>query len=148
MKIKQSLVALTAGAAATMALATQGVSDTTITLGSLQDLSGPIAGFGKQLRFGMEMRVNEINEQGGIHGRKIDLKFEDMQYDPKKAVIAAQKLVNQDKVFAMLGNLGTAVNMAVMPLEFSKGVINFFPVTAARQMYEPFHKLKFAYATP
>ena len=148
MKIKQTLVALSAGAAATLALATQGVSDTTITLGSLQDLSGPIAGFGKQLRFGMEMRVNEINEQGGIHGRKLDLKFEDMQYDPKKAVIAAQKLVNQDKVFAMLGNLGTAVNMAVMPLEFSKDVINFFPVTAARQMYEPFHKLKFAYATP
>ena len=148
MKIKTTLVAVAATATAHMAMATQGVTGDTITLGSLQDLSGPIAGFGKQLRFGMEMRAQEINEQGGINGRKIDLKFEDMQYDPKKAVLAAQKLVNQDKVFAMLGNLGTAVNMAVMPLQFSRGVINFFPVTAARQMYEPFHKLKFAYAVP
>ena len=124
----------------------QGVSATEITLGSIQDLSGPIAGFGKQSRLGMMLAVDEINEQGGINGRKLKLIVEDSAYDPKRAVLAAQKLVNQDKIFMMLGHLGTAQNMAAMPVQFEKNVINFFPITAAREMYEPFHKLKYSFA--
>ncbi len=126
--------------------ANQGVSKTEITLGSIQDLSGPIAGFGKQVRLGMMLRVDEINEQGGVNGRKLKLFVEDSGYDPKKAVLAAQKLVNQDKIFAMVGHIGTAQNMAAMPVQFEKNVINFFPVTAAREMYEPFHRLKYSFA--
>ena len=126
--------------------APQGVSATEITLGSIQDLSGPIAGFGKQARLGMMLAVDEINEQGGINGRKLKLIVEDAAYDPKKAVLAAQKLVNQDKIFIMLGHIGTAQNMAAMPVQFEKNVINFFPITAAREMYEPFHKLKYSFA--
>ncbi|HYF43333.1 MAG TPA: ABC transporter substrate-binding protein, partial [Ramlibacter sp.] len=72
--------------------------------------------------------------------------IEDSGYDPKKAVLAAQKLVNQDKIFAMVGHIGTAQNLAAMPVQFEKNVINFFPVTAAREMYEPFHRLKFSFA--
>ena len=126
--------------------ANQGVSKSEITIGSIQDLSGPIAGFGKQVRLGMLLRVDELNEQGGINGRKIKLIVEDSAYDPKKAVLAAQKLVNQDKIFAMVGHIGTAQNMAAMPVQFEKNVINFFPVTAAREMYEPFHRLKYSFA--
>jgi branched-chain amino acid transport system substrate-binding protein len=126
--------------------ANQGVSKSEITIGSIQDLSGPIAGFGKQVRLGMLLRVDEINEQGGVNGRKIKLIVEDSAYDPKKAVLAAQKLVNQDKIFAMVGHIGTAQNMAAMPVQFDKNVINFFPVTAAREMYEPFHRLKYSFA--
>ena len=124
----------------------QGVTKDEILLGSIQDLSGPIAGFGKQGRNGMQLAVDELNEQGGINGRKIKLIVEDHAYDPKKAVLAAQKLVNQDKIFMMLGHIGTAHNMAAMPIQFEKNVINFFPVTAAREMYEPFHKLKYSFA--
>lgn len=148
MKCKHHLVGLAVLGAAAVALAAQGVSKDQIILGSLQDLSGPIASFGKQTRFGMQLRVQEVNEQGGVQGRKIELKFEDMQYDPKKAVLSAQKLVNQDKIFAMVGSIGTAPNMAAMPIQFAKDVMNFFPLTAARQMYEPFHKLKFSFAVP
>jgi branched-chain amino acid transport system substrate-binding protein len=141
------LAALALGASlATAQNANQGVSKTEITLGSIQDLSGPIAGFGKQVRLGMLLRVDEINEQGGINGRNIKLIVEDSAYDPKKAVLAAQKLVNQDKIFAMVGHIGTAQNMAAMPVQFEKNVINFFPVTAAREMYEPFHRLKYSFA--
>jgi len=129
------------------ASAQQGVSKNEITIGSIQDLSGPLAGFGKQIRLGMMLRVDEVNEQGGIHGRKLKLLIEDSAYDPRKAVLAAQKLVNQEKIFAMVAHLGTAQNMAAMPVQFEKNVINFFPVTAAREMYEPFHRLKFAFAT-
>ncbi len=151
MKFKYTLVLASMALASSLAQAQsnpapQGVSATEITLGSIQDLSGPIAGFGKQARLGMMLAVDEINEQGGINGRKLKLIVEDAAYDPKKAVLAAQKLVNQDKIFIMLGHIGTAQNMAAMPVQFEKNVINFFPITAAREMYEPFHKLKYSFA--
>ena len=122
----------------------QGISKNEILIGSIQDLSGPLAGYGKQARNGMQMALEEINETGGIHGRKIKLLIEDSAYDPKKAVLAAQKLVNQDKIFMMVGHIGTAQNEAAMPVQFEKDIINFFPLTAARSMYEPFHRLKFS----
>ncbi len=147
MKLKSVLTLTTVAFAATLACAEQqGVEKNEITLGSIQDLSGPLAGFGKQARMGMQLAVDEINEQGGINGRKIKLLVEDSGYDPKKAVLAAQKLVNQDKIFMMVGHIGTAQNMAAMPVQFEKNVINFFPITAAREMYEPFHKLKYSFA--
>ena len=131
-----------------LAMAQQGVSKDEIRMGTIQDLSGPLAAFGKQSRNGMQMRVDEINKAGGINGRKIKLFVEDSGYDPKKAVLAAQKLVNQDKVFVVAGQTGTATNMASMPVQFAKNVINWFPITAAREMYEPFHRLKFSFAAP
>jgi branched-chain amino acid transport system substrate-binding protein len=147
LKAAAALAALALGASLAWAQnSNQGVSKTEITLGSIQDLSGPIAGFGKQVRLGMLLRVDEINEQGGINGRKLKLIVEDSAYDPKKAVLAAQKLVNQDKIFAMVGHIGTAQNLAAMPVQFEKNVINFFPVTAAREMYDPFNRLKYSFA--
>src|SRR5205085_10456547 len=52
--------------------------------------------------------------------------------------------VNQDKVFAMVAHIGTPPNIAAMPVQFEKNVISFDPVTAAREMYEPVHRLKIA----
>ncbi|MGE3347410.1 MAG: ABC transporter substrate-binding protein [Ramlibacter sp.] len=131
---------------ATAQNATQGVSKNEIVIGTMQDLSGPLAGYGKAIRNGMQMRVDEANEMGGIAGRKLRLIVEDDGYDPRKAVLGAQKLVNRDGIFAMVGHLGTAPNLAAMPVQFEKNVINFFPITAAREMYEPYDRLKFANA--
>ena len=114
-------------AAGAIAAEQQGVSKNEIVIGSIQDLSGPIAGFGKQVRLGMMLRVDEINEQGGINGRKLKLLVEDSAYDPKKAVLAAQKLVNQDKIFIMAGHIGTAQNLAAMPVQFEKNVDQLLP---------------------
>ncbi|MEJ8835163.1 ABC transporter substrate-binding protein [Ramlibacter sp. AN1133] len=142
-----SALALAAALTCSGALAQQqGVSKNEILIGTIQDLSGPIAAFGKQARMGMQLRVDEINEQGGIQGRKLKLAVEDSAYDPKKAVLAAQKLVNQDKVFLIAGHIGTAQNMAAMPVQFEKNIVNFMPITAAREMYEPLHRLKYSFA--
>ncbi len=147
MKLKSAVLLATLTLAATVASAqSQGVSKNEILIGTIQDLSGPLAGYGKQLRNGMQLRIEELNEQGSIHGRKLRLAIEDDGYDPKKSVLAAQKLVNQDKIFIMAGHIGTAQNMAAMPVQFEKNVINFFPLTAAREMYEPFHRLKYSFA--
>ena len=146
MKIALTMALAALAFSANVHSAQQGVTDTEILLGSIQDLSGPLAGFGKQDRLGMILAVDEINEQGGINGRKLRLIVEDSGYEPKRAVLAAQKLVNQDKIFMMMGHIGTAQNMAAMPVQFDANIINFFPVTAAREMYEPFHRLKYSFA--
>lgn len=146
MKFK-SAMAIAAMALATGALAQQqGVSKNEILIGTIQDMSGPLAGYGKQARNGMLLRIAELNEQGSVHGRKLKLVAEDDGYDPKKAVLAAQKLVNQDKVFIVAGHLGTAQNMASMPVQFEKNIVNLFPITAAREMYEPLDRLKYSFA--
>jgi branched-chain amino acid transport system substrate-binding protein len=149
-KLAAALLALTGVGAGGTALAAEqiGVTKNEIVVGTIQDLSGPLAGFGKALKLGMQMRVDELNEQGGINGRKLKFVAEDSGYDPKKGMLAAQKMVQQDKLFAMVGTVGTAVNLATFPTLFDKGVMNLFPLTAAREMFEPHHKLKFAFAAP
>ncbi|MEJ6022029.1 ABC transporter substrate-binding protein [Ramlibacter sp. PS4R-6] len=150
MAIRTVLTAAVIALAASMACAqSQGVSKNEIVLGTIQDLSGPLAAYGKQARNGMQLRIDEANEQGGVYERKLKLAVEDSGYDPKKAVLAAQKLVEQEKIFALLGHIGTAPNIAAMPVLFDKGVINFLPLTGAREMYEnPPHKLKYALLSP
>jgi len=125
-----------------------GVTKDQIVLGSIQDLSGPLAGFSKPAKNGMQMRVDEINALGGVNGRKIKLVVEDSGYDPKKGILAAQKLVGQDKIFAMAGTIGTGVAMATMPILFEKNIPHVFPLTGAREMFDPLHKLKFSFAAP
>lgn len=144
MKFKAGLIALAFTGAAFAQ--TQGVSKGELVIGTMQDLSGPIVAFSKQLVAGMNMRVDEINASGGINGRKLKLVVEDHGYDPKKAVLATQKLVQKDKIFAMIGTIGTPTSLASMPILFEKNIPHLFPLTAAREMYEPLHKLKYSFA--
>ena len=79
-----------------------GVTKDTISVATIQDLSGPLAGFGKAAKNGMQMRADELNEQGGINGRKIKFLSEDSGYNPQKGLLAAKKLVEQDKIHNLL----------------------------------------------
>jgi len=126
----------------------QGVTDTGILLGSHQDLSGPLTSLGVPFRDGLILAAEEINAAGGIHGRKVRVLVEDNGYDPKKAILAAQKLLTQDKVFAVIATLGTAPSSASMPLALDRGVPFLFPASAAESTYLPYHPLKFALTTP
>jgi branched-chain amino acid transport system substrate-binding protein len=146
--MKSIAVATLALLAASPALAQQGVSATEIVIGTAQDLSGPIANFSKAAVNGMRFRVDEVNAAGGINGRKLRLVVEDHGYDPKKAVLAAQKMVQQDKIFASMGSIGTATAMASMPIYLDNKVAHLFPLTGAREMFEPAAPLKFSFAAP
>jgi len=134
--------------AAALAQATPGVSRTEVVVGSIQDLSGPLVSFGKPVRDGMVMRVEQTNNAGGVHGRKIKLVVEDAGYDTKKAVLAGDKLINSEKAFAVLGTLGAAPAGATIDAVVDSGTLHLFPLNAQRSMFEPFHKLKFAAWTP
>ena len=138
------LIGLVAVAGVAMAQKeTRGVSKSEIVLGMHTDLSGPAATYGVSSSNAVKMRVDELNEKGGIHGRKIKLVVEDTQYQVPRAVQAGTKLINRDRVFAMVAGLGTPMNNALFKDQLEAGVPNLFPLSAARSMYEPFHKLKF-----
>src|SRR2546428_1775319 len=138
-------VVLAAGALAGVGLAqeSRGVSRTEIVLGMHTDLSGPAATYGVSSSNAVKMRFDDVNGAGGIHGRRIRLIVEDTQYQVPRAVQAGNKLINRDHIFAMVAGLGTPMNNALFKDQFEAGVPNLFPLSAARSMYEPFHKLKF-----
>src|SRR6266498_307219 len=135
-------VALAAVAAAQKA-EPRGVTKSEIVLGMHTDLSGPAATYGVSSSNAVKMRFDDVNGAGGIHGRKIRLIVEDTQYQVPRAVQAGNKLINRDHIFAMVAPLGTPMNNALFKDQFEAGVPNLFPLSAARSMYEPFHKLKF-----
>ena len=122
---------------------TRGVTSNEIVLGMHTDLSGPAATYGVSSSNAVKMRFDEANANGGIHGRKIKLIVEDTQYQVPRAVQAGTKLINRDRIFAMIAALGTPMNNALFKDQFEAGVPNLFPLSAARSMYLPFHRLKF-----
>ena len=140
---------LLATAAATLfassALAqTQGVTDTEVKIGGAHDLSGIFAAFSVPAVAAAKQYIDKVNAAGGVHGRKITYIVEDHGYQVPKAVQAANKLVNRDQVFAMLLNLGTPHNIAMFQIMEPKGIPNISPITAAREMVEPFAPWKFS----
>jgi branched-chain amino acid transport system substrate-binding protein len=138
-----SVLLLGALTVAAIAAETRGVTKTEIVLGTHTDLSGPAATYGVSASNAIKMRFDDVNAAGGIHGRKIRLIVEDTQYQVPRAVQAGNKLINRDQIFAMVAGLGTPMNNALFKEQFEAGVPNLFPMSAARSMFEPFHKLKF-----
>ncbi|MBW2202519.1 MAG: ABC transporter substrate-binding protein [Deltaproteobacteria bacterium] len=120
-----------------------GVTDKEIVIGSHQDLSGPIAGWGTQVKMGLEMRAREINEAGGICGRKIRLVIEDNAYDPKKAIMVTNKMISRDKVFCFIGNMGSPTAGATKPIISRKKIPQMFPLTAASLFFDPYDRYSF-----
>jgi branched-chain amino acid transport system substrate-binding protein len=145
----RTLTTFTAGAALFVAASgaalaqTQGVTDTEIVLGVHTSLTGPVAPWGVGSTNGARLRFDEANEKG-IHGRKIRYIVEDHGYTVPRAVQAGNKLLTNDKIFAMVAALGTPMNNAVLQRQIEANVVNFAPFTAARSMTEPHHKLKFS----
>ncbi|SEG93507.1 ABC-type branched-chain amino acid transport system, substrate-binding protein [Thermomonospora echinospora] len=120
---------------------TTGLTDTTIKLGLSQPLSGPYVSVGGQL-YGMQAYFAYVNSQGGIQGpdgrkRKVELVYKDDAYTATKAKANVDQLVNRDKVFALLGQFGTAGNLAARPIIAQQCVPSLFATTGAPELANP-----------
>ncbi|WP_170339220.1 ABC transporter substrate-binding protein [Ruegeria arenilitoris] len=122
---------------------TQGVTDDEIVIGSVNDLSGIFAAVGVPATKGANVVFDRVNANGGVHGRKIRYVVEDNGYQMPRAMQGYNKLLNRDKVFAMLQSLGTPMNLAGFKLLDPKGIPNVAPLSAARQMLQEPMKNKF-----
>ena len=123
------------------AVEVDGVTDDEVVFGTHSDLTGPIAIWGTGIVNAMRMRFDDANAAGGVHGRQIRVVVEDTQYQVPKAISAANKLINRDKVFAIVLAVGTQTNIAAMKQQLPAGVPNLFPASGARAMVDPFQKL-------
>jgi branched-chain amino acid transport system substrate-binding protein len=144
----KAMMAALAGAllALPAAAETRGVAEQEILVGTYTDLSGVTAMWGVNNSNSWRMVFDDVNAEGGINGRKIRYIVEDNQYQVPRSVQAANKLINRDGVFIMVGDGGTPMNNATMPEQIAKGVPNMFPLTSARSMYEPLNHYKFGFA--
>ena len=97
--------------------------EATIKIGGIAPVTGDAATFGISTRNGYEMAIEEVNENGGILGKKVELVFADDKGDPTEGATAAQKLINQDKVVAIVGTVMSKVTLAMAPICQSSGVV-------------------------
>jgi branched-chain amino acid transport system substrate-binding protein len=115
------LLAATACALALPAAAQDGVTATTIKIGVMAPLTGNASSYSKA-QIGLDAYYKWVNDQGGIHGRKIETVLEDYACDSTKGVAAVKKLIHQDKVFMLHGNSCSAVAMAIKPIVVEAGI--------------------------
>lgn len=94
---------------------TSGGDSGPILVGYYGDLSGRTSSFGQSTKNGVEMAADEINKAGGINGRQIRVITEDDQGEPNKAATVVTKLINQDKVHALLGEVASSNSLAAAP---------------------------------
>ena len=122
------------------AAAESGVTDQKILLGQSAAFSGPAAQLGIQLNAGAKAYFDQVNQQGGVFGRKIDIITADDKYEPDLAAANTKKLIEENNVFALFGYVGTPTSNAALPI-FTKARVPFFaPFTGAQSLREPFNR--------
>ena len=110
---------------------TQGVSADTVTLGAFGPITGPAAYIGLAGRDGMMLAVKEINASGGVNGRKINVVFEDDTHSPTRALAAVKKLVEQDKVFAIMSVGGSNATVGAVDYVREKNIPMYVSIASA-----------------
>ena len=114
----------------TLSAEVPGVTKDTIWIGSPGWYSGPGAAYTIPIQQGYLLAVKEINEAGGINGRKIKVRIEDTGYSPKQAIMVVKRLIERDKVFCMIGADVTANMWAMLPI-FTEAKIPFVETMAS-----------------
>jgi branched-chain amino acid transport system permease protein len=128
MRLVVSLALTVVALAAVPAAAQQGVTDTEIVIGCSNSFSGPLAFTGEQAtRYGVDLYVKAVNDAGGVNGRKIRTVYYDDGYRPQDAVANTRKLVEQDKIFAVIAPQGTPPVVATLEYLEQNKVPLLFP---------------------
>ena len=135
-----SLIALAVSAGTALA---QGGSEPQIVLGQSVALSGPAQELGKDMQLGASLYFNHVNARGGVNGRRIVLKTLDDGYEPARAAENTKKLINDEKVFALFGYVGTPTSQASLPI-FTEARVPFVgPFTGAELLRHPINRYVF-----
>lgn len=113
-----------------------GITDDSVLFGQSAALSGSNSGLGRAMKLGIEAAFEEANSNGGVHGRMLELMTEDDGYEPDSAFAKTSKLINNDKVFGLIGSVGTPTSRAALPLAEAAGVPFVGAFTGAQLLRE------------
>lgn len=127
----RSLALASALALAGPALASQGVSDTTVRFAQVAALDGPAAALGTGMRTGIEAAFAEANRNGGVHGRMVELESMDDGYEPDRSVAHVRSVIDGDAHLGLIGPVGTPTTLATQPLATEAGMPFVGPFTGA-----------------
>lgn len=108
-----------------------GVSDDEVLFGQSAAFSGPAQALGQEMRLGIETAFSEINELGGVHGRRLRLESLDDTYEPELAIANTIHLIEEDQVFALIGEVGTPTSRSATPVAAAAEVPFIAPFTGA-----------------
>lgn len=117
-----------------------GVSDQRILLGQSAAFSGPAAQLGIQMHAGAKAYFDHINEQGGVHGRQVNIITADDKYEADLAAANTRRLIEKEEVFALFGYVGTPTSNASLPIFTAAKVPFFAPFTGAQSLREPMNR--------
>lgn len=135
--LKTAAFVLAVAVSAGGAQAEMGVHADKIVLGQSAALGGPAAALGTGMKTGLMAAFKEANDAGGVHGRKIELISYDDGYEPERAIANTNKLIDQDKVFALIGEVGTPTSKAAQPISTAKMIPFIGPFTGAGFLRDP-----------
>ncbi|MYI15621.1 MAG: ABC transporter substrate-binding protein, partial [Acidimicrobiaceae bacterium] len=99
-----------------------GLSDDRILFGQSAAFSGPAQELGKNMQLGILAAFDEVNRQGGVHGRVLELQSLDDAYEPEDAIVMTRHLIEQEQVFALIGAVGTPTSRSATPIARDTGV--------------------------
>ena len=123
--------AMTATPTATSPEGTPGVFADRILFGQSAAFSGPAQELGQNMRLGIEAAFQEVNERGGVHGRRLELTSLDDGYEPEAAALNSRQLIEEEGVFALIGAVGTPTSRSAAPVAQERGVPYIGPFTGA-----------------
>lgn len=140
---KSWVLAAVLGAGSPALAAEAGISNTTILVGQSAAFSGAAAELGREMRDGAKAYFDLVNSEGGVFGRKIEMKSLDDGYEPDLAAANTRKLINEQKVFALIAYVGTPTSAAALPI-FTEAKVPFVgPFTGAELLRSPFNRYIF-----
>lgn len=134
------LAAIFLGLFSVPAFADDGVSKDKILFGQVAALNGPAQALGQGMREGILAAFEEANRAGGVGGRKLELKSVDDGYEPEKTIAATKKIINEDKIFALVGSVGTPTSKAGQPIATEAKVPFVGPFTGAEFLRDPYNR--------
>ncbi len=136
-RLLRAFVATIICAGAGLAQATDGVTGTSIRLGMSAPLSGAAGAYGRAMKEGIEVCFARVNAAGGVNGRKLELVALDDGYETAPAVANARRLIEQEKVFALMGFYGSSPTAAVLPVLDASGVPLIGTVSGSEALRQP-----------
>lgn len=111
-----------------------GITGKTLAIGCSAALSGPLAGFGQDIKQGAEAALAHINGRGGVHGRTLQFNMVDDGYVPQRTTDNVKQMIGQGSAFALLSCVGTPNNTAILPLIEEAGIPYVAPLTGASSL--------------
>ena len=116
---------------------THGVSNQRVLFGQSAAFSGPAQALGTNMRLGIEAAFHEVNNAGGVHGRRLELVSFDDAYEPEAAIANTTRLIEEEQVFALIGAVGTPTSRSATPVAAEAGIPYLTPFTGAAFLRDP-----------